>query len=298
MNKIFVSGLINTETTVKIDSFPIQYCPILYPFFGVETAVSGVGFNMAKALTVLGDDVTIFSLTGSDDSACMIKQTLLSCGVSCKYIDSCLKSTPQSVVLYDKDGKRQIYCDLKDIQETQCSIPKFEEAAAACDIAVLCNVNYNRPLLKLAKEMGKTVATDVHVVSDLYDAFNADFMRYADILFMSDEAVKGDPKDFIREIAGLYGNEIIVMGLGSKGALLYTKESNEIILQPAVKTRDVVNTIGAGDALFSSFLHNFAKTKNPAAALRFAVTFASYKIGESGAARGFADEQTILGLME
>ena len=298
MNKLFVSGLINTETTVKVDSFPINYCPILFPVFGVETAVSGVGFNIAKALTVLGDDVTLFSLTGSDDSACMIKQALLSCGVSCKYIDPLLKSTPQSVVLYDKDGKRQIYCDLKDIQETLCSIPKFKEAAASCGIAVLCNVNYNRPLLKLAKEMGKLVATDVHVVSDLYDVFNADFMRYADILFMSDEAVKGDPKDFIRETARLYGNQIIVMGLGAKGALLYTKESNEIILQPAVKTRDVVNTVGAGDALFSAFLHQYAITKDPAFSLRFAVTFASYKIGESGAAKGFADEQTIRGLMD
>ena len=93
MNKLFVSGLINTETTVKVDSFPIQYCPILFPFFGVETTVSGVGFNIAKALTVLGDDVTFFSLTGGDDSACLIKQTLLSCGISSKYIEPGLKSS-------------------------------------------------------------------------------------------------------------------------------------------------------------------------------------------------------------
>ncbi len=34
MSKILVSGLVNTETTVKIKEFPIPYFPIDYPFFG------------------------------------------------------------------------------------------------------------------------------------------------------------------------------------------------------------------------------------------------------------------------
>ena len=49
-NKIFVSGLMNIETTVKIKSFPINYFPIDYPFFGVNSSVSGVGVNVGKAL--------------------------------------------------------------------------------------------------------------------------------------------------------------------------------------------------------------------------------------------------------
>ena len=55
MKKILVSGLINTETTVKIKEFPIEYFPIDYPFFGVNTRVSGVAYNIAKALSTLGD---------------------------------------------------------------------------------------------------------------------------------------------------------------------------------------------------------------------------------------------------
>ena len=50
MKKILVSGLINTETTVKIKQFPIEYFPIDYSFFGVNTRVSGVAYNLAKAL--------------------------------------------------------------------------------------------------------------------------------------------------------------------------------------------------------------------------------------------------------
>ena len=50
MKKILVSGLVNTETTVRVRQFPINYYPIDYPFFGVNTAASGVAYNIALAL--------------------------------------------------------------------------------------------------------------------------------------------------------------------------------------------------------------------------------------------------------
>jgi len=56
---------------------------------------------------------------------------------------------------------------------------------------------------------------------------------------------------------------------------------------PAIKTRPVVNTIGAGDALFSAFIHSYARSRDPYKSIRKAVTFSSYKIGEKGAAEGF-----------
>lgn len=67
-------------------------------------------------------------------------------------------------------------------------------------------------------------------------------------------------------------------------------------LVPAVRTRPVVNTSGAGDALFASFLHFYAQDRDARAALERAVVFASYKIGEDGAARGFLTEEELLAL--
>ena len=62
MSRILVSGLVNVETTCRIESFPIDYQPIDYAFFGVNMAVSGVGYNVAKAMTSLEDEVTITSM--------------------------------------------------------------------------------------------------------------------------------------------------------------------------------------------------------------------------------------------
>ena len=100
-NKILVSGLLNIETTVAVRGFPIHYYPIDYPFFGVNSHVSGVGFNIAKALTALGDGVDVFSFAGNDAEAARIFAELDACGISTENIQKTLKNTPASVILFD-----------------------------------------------------------------------------------------------------------------------------------------------------------------------------------------------------
>ncbi|MEZ4767856.1 MAG: carbohydrate kinase family protein [Caldilineales bacterium] len=286
---ILVSGLINIETTVRVDGFPIPYFPVRYPFFGVRSTVSGVGLNVSKALATLGNDVRFLSLIGQDAAGALVRGELAQIGIDDRYVVSQIAETAQSAILYDDTGRRQINVDLKDIQETAYPEALFEEAAAGCRLAALCNINFSRPLLTLARRRGMTVACDVHTIADLNDPYNADFMRAADILFMSDEALPVSPEEWAAAVQARYGNGIVVVGLGTKGALLAVKGETPVRV-PAVATRPVVNTIGAGDALFSSFLHFWSKSGNPHDALRKSVVFASFKIGESGAASGFLDE--------
>lgn len=291
MSKILISGLVNTETTVRVRQFPIPYYPIDYPFFGVGTAVSGVAYNIALALKTLGDDVDLLSMTGDDFPAAYIRQELHSAGIGTEHIQAKLKQTPSSVVLYDETGRRQIYCDLKDIQEISYGFP--EEICAGADIVAACNTNFNRELLRRAKAAGKTIATDVHVLSNIWDDYNRDFMEYADILFLSDEGIGDDYGEFMTELAHTYGSRIIVLGRGGKGAAMYLKEEDRIIELPAARVGEVVNTVGAGDALFSAFVHYYAKGYHPVDALARAQVFASAKIRVSGASKGFVTEAEV-----
>ena len=57
-----------------------------------------------------------------------------------------------------------------------------------------------------------------------------------------------------------------------------------------------MNTVGAGDALFSAFTHFYVKGKSAIESLRYATIFASYKIGESGASKGFLSEEALTNL--
>ena len=288
---ILVSGLLNTETTTAVRGFPIDYYPIDYTFFGVNTAVSGVAFNLAKALKTLGDEVRLASMTGSDFSAAYICDALQALEIDTQYVQQKLRQTPGSVVLYDPQGRRQIYCDLKDIQETHYQFsPSILEGI---DLVVACNINFNRPLLHLAKRAGKLIATDVHVLLDIRDDYNREFMECADILFLSDEAVGDGYRAFMAQLADAYPCRIIVMGRGAKGAAIYLRQTGEITEMPAAAVGTVVNTVGAGDALFSAFLHYYAKGHAPVDALQRAQIFAAHKITVSGASQGFVPEQTI-----
>lgn len=285
MKRVLVSGLVNTETTVRVRKFPIDYYPIDYPFFGVDTAVSGVACNIALALGTLGDAVTLASMTGTDFPAEYIRRELEAAGICAAHLRPNLRQTPSSVVLYDGEGRRQVYCDLKDIQQTAYG---FEEGiCGGMDLVVACNINFSRPLLRLAKAAGKPIATDVHVLSRIDDDFNREFMEYSDILFLSDEGIGPDYRGFLKELAGTYGNRILVLGRGSRGAAMLLREENRIYELPALPVGPVVNTVGAGDALFSAFVHFYARNLPPLEALARAELFASAKIRFSGAAKGF-----------
>ncbi len=176
MSKILISGLVNTETTVKIKQFPIAYFPIDYPFFGVNTRVSGVAYNILKALTALSDEVRFVTMTGEDFTGDYVRAQIAAAGASAEYVQVKLEATPNSVVLYDEAGKRQIYCDLKDIQEKRLLLP--EEAYEDCDVVVACNVNFNREMIQVVKNAGKIVATDVHVLGDIRDEWRI-VIRYS-----------------------------------------------------------------------------------------------------------------------
>jgi acarbose 7IV-phosphotransferase len=290
MSKLLISGLINIETTLRVDGFPIHYAPVRYPFFGVGSSVAGVGFNVAKALTTLGDEARLLSFLGRDFSGKVVRNALKESGVSDRWALDALETTPQSVILYDQRGDRMINVDLKNAQELTYPADIYNDAVYGCDVAILCNINFSRPFLSHAKAEGKLVATDVHAISNLDDPYNHDFMAYADILFMSDANLPIAPEAWAQAVQERFRTPIIVIGMGEHGALLAVREHQHMGRVPAVFTRPIVNTIGAGDALFAAFLHYFVKTKNPYTALEKAMVFASHKIGATGAAEGFLTE--------
>jgi ribokinase len=290
MAQILVAGLINIETTLKIDSFPIPYNPVHYPFFGINSTVSGVGYNVAKALTILGHEVNFLSLLGDDAASILVRTDLKALDISDKYIHSQLKNTPQSVILYDHNGQRAIFTDLKDIQDQAYPLAITEHVINKSDLAVICNINFSRPMLALAKEKKLPIATDVHAISQIDDAYNADYMASATILFQSHEKLPVSPEAWAKLVYETYGTPIIVIGLGKDGALLAVHDDNFMERIPAVYTRPIVNTIGAGDALFSSFVHTYTLTKDAYTSIKTATIFASYKIGSVGAAEGFLSQ--------
>jgi len=287
MTRFLISGLINVETTLRISGFPLAYNPVNYPFWGVQSRVSGVGYNLCRALLTLGSQVDFLSLIGSDAAAGLVQTALTTDGIPAEHVLAQAAQTAQSVILYDEQGRRQIHVDLKNIQELIYPPEIVETALSQADWALLCNINFSRPMLARAARAGKPIALDLHTLADLHDPYNRDFLLAAQVLFMSDERLPLPPEDWVRAVWAECSAEVVVIGLGAQGALLGLRGPRTLTRIPAVFTRPVVNTIGAGDALFSAFMHSYAQSGDARAALERAVTFASYKIGVASAADGF-----------
>ena len=286
MATFLVSGLANTETSVRVRGFPVPYYPVDYPFFGVETGISGVGVNVAKSLSALGNGVTLCSLVGDDAGGRWVKAELERAGIGTEFVRGTEGETAASAVLHDGAGRRQIHCDLKDLQERtyDFGIAPVEEA----DMVVACNINFSRPLLRRAIVLGKRVASDVHVLGNPDDAYNRDFMAAAEVLFLSDEGAGENPRGLMEALAARYGNRVIVMGRGGLGALML--HAGRFTEMPAWDAGRAENTVGAGDALFAAFLHHYARGMGVEEALDRAQLAAAMKIRRSGGGEGFPRE--------
>lgn len=155
-------------------------------------------------------------------------------------------------------------------------------------LAVICNINFARPLLAEARARGVPIATDVHPLADFDDAYNRDFMAAADVLFLSHERLPCAPPQAIDALRQRFDPQAIVVGLGA-GCALLSERGRPLVHVPAVAPRGAVNTVGAGDALFSAFLDQRLRGLEAGAALRRATLYAGWKIGESGATVGLPD---------
>lgn len=295
MSKFMVAGFVQFETIVKVDELPLPYKEFESIPETINTGIGGAGFNEAMALRWLGDEVDFMSMVAKTMSRTQIQAYLVKneVNLSMDYVLQKLDGMPTAVVLYKSSGKKQSFEDVKDIRTVEYDVKLFESQIQDKDMVIISNCNFCRPVLALAKKYNKPLALNVRSMRAEKIANKEDFLAAANIVYISDDDLDSDPYDCINECKKKYDPEIIIMGLGSKGVILYMRKDNSVIEYKPVKTYDVVNTIGAGNALFSAFLHYYVKTGDARDAIKNALLFASYKINFVGTSNGFMTEEQI-----
>ncbi len=294
MSKFMVAGFVQMETIIKVEALPVPYKQFESIPDLVNSGIGGAGFNEAMALKWLGNEVDFMSMVARNMSRRQIEAYLKTFDVNLKtdYVLPMLDGMPTSVILYCK-GKKQTFEDVKDIRHVEYDYDLLESRIQDKDMILMSNCNFCRPIIGLAKKYQKPLAVNVRSMRAEKIANKEDFLAAADILYISDDDLESDHYDCIKECREKYDPEIVIMGIGDKGVILYTKEDNSVIEYRPVKTNEIVNTIGAGNALFSSVMHYYVKTKNAKEAIKNALLFASYKIGFVGTSNGFMTEEQI-----
>ncbi|MBE5825795.1 MAG: carbohydrate kinase family protein [Butyrivibrio sp.] len=287
MSRFLVAGVTQIETIVRVDKIPVSYAPVTSVNDSIYTAVGGDAYNESLALKWLGDEVSFMSIVGRNQDLSVINPPDRKITLSTEYIIPQMNATPTEVVLYDNQRKQQIFEDIKDLRENVYDMSMVPPIAMASDMMVLANANFCRPFAKLAREYNKPIAVNIRYYRPEKEKYNTDFLEPAKVLYFSDDTLTEDPYDFIKRISDTYGTEIIILGQGSEGLILFDRTQDLRVHYNTVKTNDVVNTIGAGNALFACFLHYYMETGDSVNAIKNALLFASYKIGYMGTSNGF-----------
>ena len=293
MGKFLVAGVVQRETIVKVDNIPIGYMGITERPNTIFTSTGGDAYNESLALKWLGNSVDLMSMVGEVESMDLVNPPGCEVELVTDYVLPRLADTPIAVLFYDENRKQQIFEDIKNLGDVPYDLALFRERAKRAEMLVVSDANFCRPLIGIGKELRKPIAVNIREYTEEKAYFNEDFLKGGDILYISDDRLVGDPYEFVKLLAAKYRPQIIILGQGAAGLILYDKNKNIIAHYNTVKTHKTVNTVGAGNALFSCFLHFYNKTKDSVFAVKNAMLFASYKIGFMGTSSGFMTEEEI-----
>lgn len=278
-SKIVVAGVTSLYMAVGVDGFPLRYAPTGKAAW-MRSGVTGAAGHIAQTMAALGNDVELCTVAGHDLAGNAIRAHLDDHGLLGDGVTENAASS-LGVVLVAPDGRRMGYPYLAAVNAVQYPADVFSRCAEGADLAVLTNARFVQPLIGPAQRMGLPIAVDVHLISDIDDDYNRPWLEAADIVFCSHERLACPPSKWVAQVFARYpGCEIAGVGKGPGGCLLGLRDGT-LVEVPAVAMRGVVNTAGAGDVLFASFLHAWMATGNPVQALRSAVLHAGWKVGDS-----------------
>jgi sugar/nucleoside kinase (ribokinase family) len=293
MGKIIVIGNSLVEVSIsdqisRLNDGVVAFAPNL-----IRTVVSGIGLNVALSLRTLGNRPDFLTLIGQDQIGDLIYSFISKAGIPTELVTRSEEESGISIISYHAGKDPGMLLDLKKAHDDRSLSQLPPVNYSDYKLAICCFIGFSRPYLDGFSSAGIPIAADVQVLSDVNDPEKQAYLANAEILFLSNQAIRGKELAFIKELQKRYDNQIIGVGMGEEGSLLALRSTGDIWHIPAVFTRPVVNTIGCGDALFSSFLHGFLKSGNPLQAMERAAVYASYKAGSNGASAGFLTEAEL-----
>lgn len=276
---IVVAGVTSLYMAMPVAEFPLPYASQRFPEW-MRAEVSGAACHIAGTLRTFGDEARLCTLVGKDLAGAAIGTALRARGLWGPGVVTAPRSS-LGVVLVASDGRRSGHPYVAAVNTVEYPVEVFRHLVEGADLAVLTNTAFVRPLLGVARERDVPIAVDVHLITEVDDAYNRPWLEVADVIFCSHERLSCSPKRWVARIFQRYpGCAVAAVGLGGRGCVMGLADG-ALIEVAAVAPRGVVSTAGAGDALFASFLHSWLATGNPVAALEDAVLHAGWKVGDT-----------------
>jgi acarbose 7IV-phosphotransferase len=296
MPKIVVVGVASFYLAAGVGEFPLEHTLSAVPDW-MRVGVAGSATHVAKVLNALGDEVRLCTLVGTDPAGLAVRADLRASGLFGEGVVDA-GATSLGVALVAPDGSRLGLPYTAMVNAVGYPAETFRRLVSGADLAVLTRARFTRPLIRCAERLSVRIAVDVHLVSDVNDAHSRPWMEAADILFCSHERLPCSPAVWVAQVFARYpGCQVVGVGRGADGAILGLRDGT-LVSATASAPRGVVNTSGAGDTLFASFLHGWLATGNPVSALQSAVLHAGWRIGDPAPGAGSLTEAELARLSQ
>ena len=251
---VVVVGNVGIDTNIYLQTDEIDF-NVEANFTENMDYVGQAGGYVSRGFAQLGYRTAFIGSVGDDHNAQFVRQEFVGDGIdtTAMFIDP--SGTARSVNIMYRDGRRKNFYDGKNHMHLQPDLDACQEVLSRSRFVHFSIPNWARYLLPVARELGLTISCDIQDIVDRDDPYRLDFVTYSDILFFS--AVNyPDPTPLIEFFLSAKADQIIVVGMGSLGCALATKDGIEFF-PPVEMDPPVIDTNGAGDGLAVGFLSSY-----------------------------------------
>ncbi len=223
-------------------------------FAHVVDAPGQAGCYSARAFAALGLPTRAIAALGDDLQAGWIRAELGKLGIAVTELRDPL-GTHRSVNLVDVDGTRRNYFDARGSGRVAVDLEACRATLRGATLLHCHLDDWCRRLLPIAQDEDVRISCDLQDAIDADDAYRADFVAAADVLFIS-AANLSDPVRVAKDLAARRPGRVVIVGAGDKGCLAAVGRRVESF-PPTDLPRPVVDTNGAGDTLAATFLASY-----------------------------------------
>jgi len=258
----------------------------------MNTLLGGKGANQSVAVARAGSPVCHVGRIGRADHWAV--DQMKAAGVDITHVDLIDGASGHAIIQVDNEGENSIILHGGANQSfTRSSLESHLQDASSEDWLLIQNeCNDISVALDIAVNKGMKIMFNPAPMTA--DVAALPLERCAVLIVNETEAESlagsSDPTQILAHLANRYPDTLLVMTLGSKGALL--QHSGQLIRHDALVV-DVVDTTGAGDTFVGYFLASMIAGLDDASCLQRACTAAALSVTQSGAAPSIPDAKAV-----
>jgi len=300
---VVVVGSVNMDVVVKVPHLPLPGETLTGENF--EMIPGGKGANQAVAATRLGANVVMIGCVGDDPFARRLREALAREGISTEYICSVSGITSgMALITLDENGQNTIVLSPgANMHVSPDRVKAAGHLVQECDVLLL---QLEVPLetvgvaARMARSFNRRVILNPAPAKDV----GPELLRLVDYLVPNEiEAATLTGVEVRNTVSAeraaaalqqMCGGAVVVLTMGSRGALMLQDEKPTWVPAPSVV---VVDTTAAGDAFVAAMAVALAQGKSDLDAVRWGCAAGSLAVTKLGAQPSLPTREALLDFM-